>query len=122
MSVRDGWFCHPDQLPKSVEALTEICFGSVGRTAVLLRNVPPDTAGRLPDTDAARPGEFRERIGHELPATSPGEHGSPAPPGRGPSTSARARWAASGRPRTSGTAGRSSAAGWRRTATVPGGR
>jgi alpha-L-fucosidase len=34
---------------------------------VLLLNVPPDTDGRLHDTDVTRLREFRERIEHELP-------------------------------------------------------
>jgi len=67
VSIRDGWFYHADQQPKSVETLTEIYFGSVGRNSVLLLNVPPDTAGRLHDTDVTRLREFRERIERELP-------------------------------------------------------
>ncbi|MEU6351848.1 alpha-L-fucosidase [Streptomyces sp. NPDC047072] len=67
VSIRDGWFYHPDQQPKSVDYLTEIFFGSVGRNAVLLLNVPPDTDGLLHDTDVVRLREFRERIERELP-------------------------------------------------------
>ncbi len=68
VSIRDGWFYHPEQVPKSVEELTGIYFGSVGRNAVLLLNVPPDTDGRLHDTDVVRLREFRERVDAELPA------------------------------------------------------
>ncbi|MEU0407580.1 alpha-L-fucosidase [Streptomyces griseorubiginosus] len=68
VSIRDGWFYHPDQQPKSVDYLTEIWFGSVGRNAVLLLNVPPDTDGLLHSTDVVRLREFRERIERELPA------------------------------------------------------
>ena len=67
VSIRDGWFYHPDQLPKSVDDLAKIWFGSVGRNSVLLLNVPPDTDGRLHDTDVARLREFRARIDSELP-------------------------------------------------------
>ncbi|MFJ9537398.1 alpha-L-fucosidase [Streptomyces sp. NPDC101225] len=67
VSIRDGWFYHADQLPKSVDTLTEIYFGSVGRNAVLLLNVPPDTDGRLHATDVARLRAFRARIEDELP-------------------------------------------------------
>ncbi|WP_330262985.1 alpha-L-fucosidase [Streptomyces griseorubiginosus] len=67
VSIRDGWFYHPDQQPKSVDYLTEIWFGSVGRNAVLLLNVPPDTDGLLHSTDVVRLREFRERIERELP-------------------------------------------------------
>jgi alpha-L-fucosidase len=68
VSIRDGWFYHPDQLPKSVDVLTDIYFGSVGRNAVLLLNVPPDTDGLLHDTDVVRLREFRDRVDAELPA------------------------------------------------------
>ncbi|MEU1271676.1 alpha-L-fucosidase [Streptomyces sp. NPDC005799] len=67
VSIRDGWFYHPDQLPKSVDDLTKIWFGSVGRNSVLLLNVPPDTDGRLHDTDVVRLREFRARVERELP-------------------------------------------------------
>ncbi|MFJ3801207.1 alpha-L-fucosidase [Streptomyces sp. NPDC090088] len=68
VSIRDGWFYHADQQPKSVDDLTEIYFGSVGRNAVLLLNVPPDTDGLLHATDVVRLREFRERVDRELPA------------------------------------------------------
>ncbi|MBV1941484.1 alpha-L-fucosidase [Streptomyces sp. BV286] len=67
VSIRDGWFYHADQQPKSVQQLTDIYFGSVGRNAVLLLNVPPDQEGRLPAADVTRLREFRERIDRELP-------------------------------------------------------
>lgn len=67
VSIRDGWFYHPDQQPKSVDELTEIYFGSVGRNSVLLLNVPPDTDGVLHASDVTRLREFRERIERELP-------------------------------------------------------
>ncbi|GGW97590.1 alpha-L-fucosidase [Streptomyces lomondensis] len=67
VSIRDGWFYHADQQPKSVEQLTDLYFRSVGRNSVLLLNVPPDTDGLLPAADVARLREFRERIDRELP-------------------------------------------------------
>ncbi|MFF3817890.1 alpha-L-fucosidase [Streptomyces bluensis] len=67
VSIRDGWFYHADQQPKSVQRLTDIYFGSVGRNAVLLLNVPPDQDGLLPASDVTRLREFRERIDRELP-------------------------------------------------------
>ncbi|MFF4503195.1 alpha-L-fucosidase [Streptomyces sp. NPDC001401] len=67
VSIHDGWFYHPDQLPKSVDDLIDIYFGSVGRNSVLLLNVPPDTDGLLADRDVARLREFRERVDRELP-------------------------------------------------------
>ncbi|NEB76481.1 alpha-L-fucosidase [Streptomyces sp. SID14478] len=67
VSIRPGWFYHADEQPKSVEELTDIWYRSVGRGAVLLLNVPPDTNGLLPAADVARLKEFRERTDGELP-------------------------------------------------------
>lgn len=67
VSIRDGWFYHADQQPKSVEQLTDIYFRSVGRNSVLLLNIPPDTDGLLPAADVVRLREFRERVDRELP-------------------------------------------------------
>ncbi|MBT2416461.1 alpha-L-fucosidase [Streptomyces sp. ISL-22] len=67
VSIRDGWFYHADQQPKSVDQLTDIYFRSVGRNSVLLLNIPPDTHGLLPAADVARLREFRERVDRELP-------------------------------------------------------
>ncbi|MFF7887251.1 alpha-L-fucosidase [Streptomyces sp. NPDC020794] len=67
VSIRDGWFYHADQQPKSVDELTDIYFRSVGRNSVLLLNIPPDTQGLLPDADVVRLREFRERVDRELP-------------------------------------------------------
>ncbi|MEU6844079.1 alpha-L-fucosidase [Streptomyces sp. NPDC046716] len=67
VSIRPGWFYHADQQPKSVDELTDIWYRSVGRGAVLLLNVPPDTDGLLPAADVARLKEFRERTDRELP-------------------------------------------------------
>jgi alpha-L-fucosidase len=67
VSIRDGWFYHADQQPKTVAELTDIYFRSVGRNSVLLLNVPPDTQGLLPAADVVRLREFRERVDRELP-------------------------------------------------------
>ncbi|MEV1022833.1 alpha-L-fucosidase [Streptomyces sp. NPDC050264] len=67
VSIRPGWFYHADEQPKSVEQLTDIWYRSVGRGAVLLLNIPPDTDGLLPAADVARLKEFRERTDRELP-------------------------------------------------------
>ncbi|MEU2743813.1 alpha-L-fucosidase [Streptomyces sp. NPDC007095] len=67
VSIRDGWFYHADQQPKTVAELTDIYFRSVGRNSVLLLNVPPDTQGLLPVADVVRLREFRERVDRELP-------------------------------------------------------
>ena len=56
VSIRPGWFHHAaeDAQTKSVDALTEIWFNSVGRNAKLLLNVPPTHAGLLHESDVAR--------------------------------------------------------------------
>jgi len=53
VSIRPGWFFHPDQRPKTRDELLDIYYGSVGRNCVLLLNVPPAPSGRLDDADVA---------------------------------------------------------------------
>ena len=61
VSIRPGWFYHAaeDGKVKSLAALADIYFKSVGRNSVLLLNVPPDRRGRIADSDVARLKEFR---------------------------------------------------------------
>ncbi|HKJ69681.1 MAG TPA: alpha-L-fucosidase [bacterium] len=60
VSIRPGWFWHPDEQPKSVAELMEIYYKSVGRNTVLLLNVPPDDSGLIPSTDVQRLRAFTE--------------------------------------------------------------
>lgn len=53
VSIRPGWFWHPDEHPKTVDELMEIYFNSVGRNGLLLLNVPPDNRGLIPSEDSA---------------------------------------------------------------------
>ncbi len=53
VSIRPGWFWHPEEQPKTMEELMEIYFNSVGRNGLLLLNVPPDTNGRICTEDSA---------------------------------------------------------------------
>ena len=63
VSIRDGWYYHPDQPPpKSLEQLEDIWYGSIGRGANLLLNVPVDRRGLIPDADAQRLLELRELL------------------------------------------------------------
>lgn len=62
VSIRRGWFWHPDQEPKSLRDLLEIYFKSVGRNCLLLLNVPPDTDGRIAPEDEARLKELRTAL------------------------------------------------------------
>jgi len=56
VSIRPGWFHHAaeDAQVKSVDALLDIWFGSVGRNAKLLLNVPPTRTGLMHEGDVAR--------------------------------------------------------------------
>jgi alpha-L-fucosidase len=53
VSIRPGWFWHAaeDSLVKDPDELFNIYFSSVGRNAVLLLNIPPDTRGLITDHD-----------------------------------------------------------------------
>jgi alpha-L-fucosidase len=62
VSIRDGWFWHAEQLPKSLDALLEIYYNSVGRNCVLLLNVPPNSDGLLDTADVRRLYEFRRSL------------------------------------------------------------
>lgn len=61
VSIRPGWFYSPstDDKVKSVDELMDIWFGSVGRGANLILNVPPDRTGRINPIDSLRLMEFR---------------------------------------------------------------
>jgi alpha-L-fucosidase len=56
VSIRPSWFYHPDEdtRVKSVAALWDIYFNSVGRNSVLLLNYPPNKEGLISSTDAQR--------------------------------------------------------------------
>lgn len=53
VSIRPGWFWHPQEHPMTVDELMEIYYNSVGRNGLLLLNVPPDTNGRISAEDSA---------------------------------------------------------------------
>ena len=64
VSIRPGWFYHPaeDDRVRGVDDLVELYFTSVGRNSKLLLNVPPTTAGRLHERDAANLLAARHRL------------------------------------------------------------
>ncbi len=64
VSLRPGWFYHPaeDARLKTAEELVAIYFGSVGRNAKLLLNVPPTPEGLLHHGDVDRLAEFQARL------------------------------------------------------------
>jgi alpha-L-fucosidase len=62
VSIRPGWFYHPaeDAKVKTVDQLLEIYYASVGRSANLLLNLPPDRRGLIHEIDAQRLRDLRE--------------------------------------------------------------
>ena len=62
VSIRRGWFWHPDESPKSVSHLLAIHQASVELGANLLLNLPPDRDGRIDEADAARLAEYRAEL------------------------------------------------------------
>jgi alpha-L-fucosidase len=53
VSIRPGWFYHQseDTRVKTPEKLVDIYYSSVGRNALLLLNLPPDTRGLIHEND-----------------------------------------------------------------------
>jgi alpha-L-fucosidase len=62
VSIRRGWFHHPEQAPKPAAELFDLYEQSVGRNAVLLLNVPPAADGRIERRDVAELREFRAMV------------------------------------------------------------
>lgn len=64
VSIRPGWFYHAseDSKVKSVDQLLEIYYHSIGRSANLLLNIPPDKRGLIPEIDAAILKDFRKAL------------------------------------------------------------
>ena len=54
VSIRPGWFYHPDQdtKVKSASQINKIWFDSIGRNSMMLLSFPPDTRGLVCDRDA----------------------------------------------------------------------
>ena len=64
VSIRPGWFWRASETDrvKSVDQLMKIYYESVGRTSLLLLNVPPDTRGRIDPVDSLRLMEFKAAL------------------------------------------------------------
>jgi len=73
--MRRDWFYSPSNAHtlKSVDHLLSIYYQSVGRGAVLLLNLNPDSSGLIPEVDARRAAEFgqsvRNRFGKPIAST-----------------------------------------------------
>ena len=72
MSIRPGWFWHPEEDPHSLTRLFDTYLTSVGANACFHLNLPPDTRGLIDDRDVVRLKEFgdliRRELGEEIPA------------------------------------------------------
>ena len=79
MSIRPGWFWHPDEEPHSLERLFHTYLKSCGANACLNLNLPPDRDGLPDERDIKRLRELRalidRELGNELPATIEKESG-----------------------------------------------
>lgn len=64
VSIRPGWFWHAseDTLVKDINKLSDIYLSSVGRNAVLLLNVPPDSRGLITDYDISSLSQLKKWI------------------------------------------------------------
>ncbi|MFJ7936078.1 alpha-L-fucosidase [Sporosarcina sp. NPDC096371] len=62
VSIRNGWFYHDNQQPKSIDTLRNIYYQSVARNSVLLLNIPPDKRGKFADVDVKRLKDWHKSI------------------------------------------------------------
>jgi len=62
MSIRKGWFWHPEEEPHSLERLMNTYINSVGANTCLNLNIPPMENGKFCEKDIARLKEFGEAI------------------------------------------------------------
>jgi len=62
MSIRPGWFYHPEEEPHSLERLMKSYINSVGGNGCLNLNVPPMPDGRFDPRDVQRLKEFGAEI------------------------------------------------------------
>ncbi|MBY0543716.1 MAG: alpha-L-fucosidase [Sphingobacteriaceae bacterium] len=60
--LRQGWFFHPNEKPKSVAKLFDLYLKSVGRGANLDLGLAPDTRGQLHEDDVANLKAFGELV------------------------------------------------------------
>ena len=86
MSIRPGWFWHPNEEPHSLERLFRTYLDSVGNNACFHLNIPPNREGLFDSRDVARLKEFGDLIQRELgtPLPDPGGAGPRLPGHPGP--------------------------------------
>ncbi len=62
MSIRPGWFYHPEEEPHSLERLFKTYLNSVGANTTFNLNIPPMPNGRFDKRDIARLKELGDKI------------------------------------------------------------
>ena len=65
VSIREGWFYHLTQSPKSLHHLMKIYYNSAGNNSLMLLNIPPDKNGLLDERDIERLREMGQWIKKE---------------------------------------------------------
>ncbi len=66
MSIRDGWFYHPEEEPHSLDRLFDTYLNSVGSNTTFILNIPPMPNGRFDKRDIARLKELGDKIKSEF--------------------------------------------------------
>lgn len=66
VSIRDGWFWHPNEEPHSLQWLFNTYLTSVGHNACLNLNVPPNKEGLIDAKDVARLKQFGQLLSREF--------------------------------------------------------
>lgn len=66
MSIRPGWFWHPNEEPHSLERLFQTYLTSVGANAGFNLNIPPTRDGLFDERDVKRLREFGELLQREF--------------------------------------------------------
>lgn len=68
VSIRPGWYYHPeeDHLVKSLPQLLDIYYGSVGRNASLLLNLPVDRRGLVHEKDVEQLMKLRNKLDEDF--------------------------------------------------------
>lgn len=82
MSIRPGWFYHPQEEPHSLERLFKTYLFSVGANSCFHLNLPPDTRGLIDERDVQRLKELKDLLdtefGKEIPFRLEKDENSPA--------------------------------------------
>lgn len=85
VSIREGWFWHSSENPKSPMSLLDLYYTSVGRNCLLILNVPPNSSGLISDEDiqvlknftAMRQTIFSHNLARDATVSASSTRGSP---------------------------------------------